>query len=331
MADDLTFDPPLEEIEDDAWLPAVTAMAERNGWHEALGEHHHALHVDAAPKLIVTFEHMDDVQETAPGAEPAGLILARETGRSILTILSERGGFFRDEAIYDLFDRLVDEDFFEEFDEVLFYGAGPACGYAACAYSVAAPGARVLALSPMATGDSEISGWDDRYPEAWRLDFGTRYGFAPEMIDAAAGVTVIFDPLTAPNAMHAALFVRPNVTRLRMRRFGRTLDVPLQRMGIWTDVILGAADGTLDRLAFAKLLRARRDDFHFVRALVANLAQTKQVKREGLVLRAVEDRLSSKWFRRRAGIVQNTLEAEDDALPPRRTEADSEGDAAEAS
>ena len=41
-------------------------------------------------------------------------------------------------AVYGFFDQILDDGFFDEFDTIIFYGAGP-CGYAATAYSVAAP------------------------------------------------------------------------------------------------------------------------------------------------------------------------------------------------
>lgn len=56
---------------------------------------------------------------------------------SSLSLISEGDTWFRDPAVYRYFDRLVDDRFFEGFDEVLFFGAGP-CGYAAAAFSVCA-------------------------------------------------------------------------------------------------------------------------------------------------------------------------------------------------
>ena len=106
-------------------------------------------------------------------------------GWSHLCLIAEGDTWFRDPAVYAYFDRLVDDAFFEDFDHVLFYGAGMA-GYAACAYSVAAPGAQVLALNPRATLDPAAGRWDDRDRAARRLDFTSRYGYAPDMLEGAA-------------------------------------------------------------------------------------------------------------------------------------------------
>jgi hypothetical protein len=59
---------------------------------------------------------------------------------------------------------------------------------------VAAPGARVLAFRPLATLDPAVAGWDDRFPQARRRDWTSRYGFAPAMLDAAAGAAILHDP-----------------------------------------------------------------------------------------------------------------------------------------
>ena len=330
MPDDLTFDPGLDEVEDERWQSAIVEMAEANGWHEPLGERHHAIHIDRGPSLVVTFERIDEIQEAAPGAEPAGIAIARRTGRSALTILSERRTWFRDEAVYDLFDRLVDDGFFDEFDDVLFYGTGPDCGYAACAFSVAAPGARVLTLAPMATGNPRVAGWDTRHPEARRLDFTSRYGFAPEMIDGADRVCVVHDPELPLDAMHAALFERPNVDQKRMRHFGKSLDVALHRLGLWDDVIEGVAEGTLTDLRFARMMRARRHDFHYLRALGRALDAKGRRRLQAIALRTInEDKLvEHRFFRRTAKNVAERMEAEDDApLPPRRGSPEADLDA----
>ena len=326
MADPLAFDPPLEDIEDEKWLPSVIALAERNGWAERIGEHHHALYLDRAPSLFVTFERMDEVQEAAPGAEPAGILYARESGWSALTILSERRTWFRDEGIYDFFDRLIDDGFFDEFDEVVFYGAGPDCGYAACAFSVAAPGARVITLAPMATGNPRIAGWDTRFMEARRLDFTTRYGFAPEMVEAAEAVCVVHDPEVPVDAMHAALFVRPNVRQMRMRHFGRSLDIAMHRMSIWSEIVGAFAAGELDDARFARLMRARRGDFYYMRGLSRALQSKGQRTREALVLRSLE--IDHRFFRRRSRVLREEMDREGDPpLPPPLGSVEAELDA----
>ena len=67
-----------------------------------------------------------------------------------------------------------------------------------------------------------------------RLDFTSRYGYAPDMLDAAGKAFVLYDPMDRLDAMHAALFARPNVTLLRLRHMGAALQGALLRMGCCT-------------------------------------------------------------------------------------------------
>ena len=83
-------------------------------------------------------------------------------GWSHLCLLSHGDTWFRDNRVYGYFDRLIDDGFFDEFEQVIFYGAG-ACGYAAAAFSVAAPGAKRGDARPQATLDPRVAEWDDRY------------------------------------------------------------------------------------------------------------------------------------------------------------------------
>ena len=145
----------------------------------------------------------------------------------------------------------------DEFEQVIFYGEG-ACGYAAAAFSVAAPGARVVALRPQATLDPRVTEWDDRFTDMRRMDFTSRYGFAPDMLDAASQAYVLYDPAETLDAMHAALFTRINATKLRMPHMGAALQTDLMEMGQLAPMLEAVEEGTLDTLRFAQIFRARR-------------------------------------------------------------------------
>jgi len=160
--------------------------------------------------------------------------------------------------VFGYFDQLIDDGFFEQFDTVIFYGAG-SCGYAAAAYSVAAPGARVLAIQPQATLDPRVAEWDDRFLAMRRTAFDSRFGYAPDMLDAAEAAFVLYDPDIELDAMHAALFTRSNVTKFRMRYLGPQMDASLMRMNVLLRCLAQLSTGKLNRLSLARLYRARRD------------------------------------------------------------------------
>jgi hypothetical protein len=202
---------------------------------------------------------------------PAGYALARAQGWSFLCVIADGETWFRDPAVWAYFDRQLDDAFFEDFDRVLFYGAEMG-GYAAAAYSVAAPGAAVVVVRPQATLEPDRAEWDGRFPQARKLDFTERYGYAPEMVEAAAKVFVIYDPDRTQDAMHAALFRQPHVTRLRCRHMGGRLEAGLMRLGLLDQVLRLAAEDRLDAPTFYRLYReARRAHLPYLLRLVSKL------------------------------------------------------------
>lgn len=277
---DLDLDIDLSDLSEADWLGRLDALGEAHGYFERLGADHAALFIDAGPRLLVTFETVEGARR-APGAAPRGLDHATRNGWSLLALFSSGETWFRDPAVWGTFDRLTDDGFFEDFDATLFAGTG-AGGYAAAAFSVAAPGARVLALRPYATLDPAEAGWDRRHLGARRRDWASRYGYAPEMLDAAQRAWVIHDPAYAPDAMHAALFRRPNVVALRCPFARGRLEAMLDAIGALPPLVDQAMEGSLDALTFARLWRGRRAHGPYLRALLKRLEADG---RPGLVAR----------------------------------------------
>ena len=280
------------------WLSRLAGIATSRGGFRQLGKRHFAAFISAGPTLLVTFETQAGIQGLTEEAQPLGWRLVREAGWSNLCLASDGDTWFRDADVYAYFDDLVDRGFFEEFDRVIFYGAGP-CAYAACAFSVAAPGARVLAVQPQATLDPAMTEWDERFREMRRLDFTSRYGYAPDMLDAADRAFVLYDPMDRLDGMHAALFARPNVTLLRLRNMGGALQGALLRMGMLHTLLRLVGTDRLDRQSFATLYRRRRRYPPYLRNLL-NLLEIEE--REPLIqalCRNVTERMNLPRFRRR--------------------------------
>ncbi len=273
------------------WEAALEAAVGEDGYVEPLGPRHWAAFADAGTTLLVSFE---------PRAEgtPQGLALAALHGWSALCMLAEGETFWRDPAVWRYVDRLVDDAFFEDFDRVLFYGEGVA-GYAACAYAVAAPGARVLAIQPRATMAPALAGWDRRHLAARRLDFTSRYGFAPAMLEGAGQAFVVHDPAETEDAMHAALFHRPWVTPLRARWLGGRLEHVLGRLGVLDGLIVEAMDGRLTPASFARAIRGRRSYGAYLHGMLALQRDAGRPRREAMVCRSVVARLRAPAFRKR--------------------------------
>ncbi|MDF1671388.1 MAG: phosphoadenosine phosphosulfate reductase [Roseovarius sp.] len=251
------FDANLDGLDWTEWLTRISGSIDQAGFLEHLGDDHAAAFRSKGPTLLVSFENHSLIEEQSQRAHPMGWQLVEALGWSHLNLLCKDDTWFRAPRVYGFFDRMIDDGFFEEFEQVVFYGAG-ACGYAAAAFSVAAPGARVLAIQPQATLDPRVTEWDDRFLAQRRTAFDDRYGFAPDMLDAAEQAVVLYDPEIELDAMHAALFTRTNVTKFRMRHMGPRLEEGLERMQILLRVLAQLNAGKLDRLALAKLFRARR-------------------------------------------------------------------------
>ncbi len=289
----------------DTWLTLIDPIGEEAGYFQTVGPRHWAFFVDDSPTLLVSFETIASAR-ARPGQMPLAHGIAAAHGWSHLCLIAEDQTWFRDPAVYAYFDRLVDDAFFEDFDRVLFYGAGPA-GYAACAYAVTAPGAQVLALNPVATLNPAQAGWDDRYTADRRRDFTSRYGFAPDMVDGADHVTLIHDPKVRLDAMHAALFHAPYTTTIAARFAGTDVEATLTRLGILPDLIAQAAQGQLTRSSFATLWRRRRADQTYLKALQLSLAG--KPNRELILCGNAAARLKSTRFRKRLTELTAKMEA----------------------
>lgn len=294
-------------------LDALKAEHGADGFQRQLDHRHSATLIARGPRLLVTFERVQDTLEGSETGMPVALDFAEDKNWSALHFTADDDSWFRSAAIYSFFDDLVDDGFFETFDRVAFYGAGMG-GYAAAAFSVAAPGAQVLAVAPQATLDRDRAGWDDRFPRARRLDFTDRYGYAPEMLEAAGAAFVLFDPHERLDAVHASLFRSGNVTLLRCPHLGGRIARSLREMDLLHRVIEEAAAGTLTPQGFYRHLRRRRDHARYLRNLLFHLDDHQRPWLTALLCAHVLARRDAPAFRRRLDAARAAL-AQRGAVP----------------
>jgi hypothetical protein len=288
---------PLTEVQQE-WLDRVEELGEDSGYFEPLGPDHSAILTEGSATLLVTFESIPGIRSEASDALPLGMCLSKSKGWSNLCLLAHCDTWFRHRAVYEYFDRLVDDGFFEGYDRVVFYGADM-CGYAAAAYSVTAPGATVIAISPQATLDPSVAEWDDRFIGMRREDFTSRYGFAPYMTEAAEHAFILYDPEVPLDAMHAALFGGSNVSRLRCRHMGDQIAKALSAMGNLEPLLEKAASGTLTKAAFFALYRARRAYPPYLRKLLASVDESGRHGLTEMLCANVIARINAPRFRKR--------------------------------
>lgn len=306
---------PMTGLDAAVWKNRLIELVKELGEYRALGNRHFATFVRQSDTLLVTFETVQGIRSLSEHAQPFGFEMVRARGWSHLGLISNGDTWFRDPAVYEYFDHLIDTGLLEEFERVVFYGAGP-CGYAAAAFSVSAPGATVVAVQPQATLDPRMTEWDSRFAELRRLNFTDRFGYAPDMMDAAAQGFVLYDPRQELDAMHAALFARPNVTRLRMPFMGSALQTQLIEMNLLYRLLSLAGMNGLDEEAFYKLYRARRQNQSYLRALLGHLDREDRPLLAALLCRNVTNRLNAPKFRRRLDALERAAADGEFDLPP---------------
>jgi len=285
----------------------VEARGVTGGCVRRLGTAHEAIFRPGIGRdLIVTFETAERLDVADAGVVPTARHLAEVTDASWLCVVSEGATWFREAAVFDFFDGLTDEGLFDEADAVLFMGAG-AGGYAAAAYSVAAPGAAVIALRPQATLSAGTAGWDMRFYGARRRDFEGRYGYAPDMMEAAGQAMVLHDPEVEEDAMHAALFRREGVMRLRCRGLGYEIDEHLGSMGVLEPLARAALEGKLEEPLFWRLFRARRQHFGYLHALMRRTRDDGRLDFARRICRHGVEATGRPFFRKRLELMEERL------------------------
>jgi len=307
-----------EAASDEDWLAIMDEIGEETGYFEMLGQKHSAFFNDAGPVLLVTFETRAGVRAAGGAQMPLGYQIAAPRGWSSLTVFAHDDTWYRDHSVWGYFDRLIDDAFFEDFDRVVFYGAGMG-GYGAAAFSVAAPGATVLALAPQATLTTDTAEWDRRFLKARRFDFTTRFGYAPDMIEGSEQVFVLYDPAQQVDAVHAALFRGPQVTKLRARNIGRDPQAELARMSVLRPLMEAACSGTLTAHRFYQLWRARRTHPQYLGRLSARVQAMKRPARLVRTLRAALTQVEHPRLRQALTEAEAVLARSNAARPPDRT------------
>jgi len=264
------------------WCDSIRAVCDQLGEMEQIGKSHTAAYLEVGDTLLVGFDSYEGALDRSPTGYPMSMVIAAQNGWSSLSLIAtDRKGdapWFRGKAVYEYFDQLVEEAFFDGFDRVVFYGAG-AAGHAAAAYSVTAPGATVVLVSPQATLNGRLSEWDGRHRDMRRADFTTRYGFAPYLIDGCETAAIIYDPLIKEDAMHAAMFTREHVLQIPFRHSGDDPELELIEMGGLEPLLRGAMAGDLSTSTVASALRARRTHMGYLRGLYRKLAPESTLMR----------------------------------------------------
>lgn len=301
---------------------ALQAAGDAGGFFRRLGPEHMAVFVehdetifdDDPSVLFVNFVQKTNKAKNLADIAPLAIDLSENLGWSHMTVIADGPTWFRDPAVYAFFDRQVDEAFFEDFDRVVFYGTGMG-GYAAAAFSVAAPGAIVLTVAPQATLDPERAGWDTRFPKTRRKDFVTRYGYAPQMVEAADRVFVFHDPVDQMDAMHASLFNGPFTQHFRCRHWGAQFAHFLVENGLMIEFLAAAVEGKLTAHRVYSGLRIRRNIRAYLRQVIKATVERKRPYLTFMAARKILENVHGRHFNVALSNAEKQLSAEGRALP----------------
>ncbi len=302
--------PEVTDLSKSDWRAHLAELGNQEGFYKELGDEHSALFVDKGDTLIVTFENLDHVYDFRDDRMPWGYGFVTKRGWSMLGLMAHDWTWYRDEAVYDFFDRLKEEGFFDRFKKVVFYGASMG-GYAAAAFSAAAPGSTVILISPQATLCRETAPWEYRYLKAWRRNFNTRYGYAPEHLKSASKAYLFYDPRMPQDAMHATLFQGDNIEKFRCRFLGHRMASLWVLMGVLKEVIESCVAGDLTRPQFYRLMRRRRDTGRYLREFLQAVKDQGKPSRVAYFCEAVLNRRRGPKFRQSLRAAQSELGKKD--------------------
>ncbi|MCR9067557.1 MAG: hypothetical protein NXH79_01825 [Rhodobacteraceae bacterium] len=238
------------------WRDHLARIGADHGFFDRVADRHSALFVQESDTLVVSFDRAERAFADTNDGMPMGFAAVKRRQLSLLSILSSGRTWFRDPDLYDFFDGLTEQGFFESFRRVVFLGIGPMCGFAACAFSKASPGASVLAAAPAATVSVDRAGFDQRFRAFRKFDFSNRYAYGPEAMQRAGKSFLIFDPYDPVTSAHAAQFQGSHIARVPIRWFGPEPQSFFDSGDITVPFLRFLARGTLNE---ARILDRYRD------------------------------------------------------------------------
>jgi pimeloyl-ACP methyl ester carboxylesterase len=234
-------------------------LAMQTGFAAPMKRHTALFYRRSSQTLVVTFDNMKSREAPKP-TYPWGYDFLREQNYSHLGIMMRRrNDWFRHSDLTSFFDQLREEEFFKEFQNVVFYGSSMG-GYGALAYASSAPGARVVTFSPQTSIDPIHVPFETRYRKAFaRGDWSGPYLDGAIEAKTASQVIVFADPYEPLDNMHAIrLSSQCQVDWMKMPFSGHNTMRRLLMQGVLSEAVLGALEGSLTPKSFQLKMRRTR-------------------------------------------------------------------------
>jgi len=264
------------------------------------GDENALMFAPRSKRLVVSFDNISIAREEGQRWPWGFKVLWQDMGCSVLGVMGVQRNWFRQEFVHDSFEALRDQGFFDQFDEILFYGASMG-GFAALVYQQCAPGSNVLAIAPQSTLNRNVLPNEDRWGWTKKLDWEGRFNDAAGTLDTAGEVFILADPYYKPDYDQVSRLTGDNVTWLHTPFMGHQLPNAFVVMNIMKDLLYSAAGGTLTPQLFYKLFRARNDLPRFQHDLLM------EAEKRGKIRSAIQI-CEYTLKKRKAGNIQRTLE-----------------------
>lgn len=190
-----------------------------------------------ARDLIISFDNLATLDQGWPRG-PWALSRLAPIGAAILGAQSHAKDWFRVTDMPDLLSGLARQNFFDQFANILMVGASMG-GFAALNFAPFVPRAKVLALSPQSSMSKHVAPFEARFPFAVRKSNWEGQPF----LDAAAAipyipaVTLMYDPFTREDKLHAARMNGPNVQQIRLDHATHEAVRVVMKSGAFTTMI----------------------------------------------------------------------------------------------
>ncbi|WP_099823234.1 hypothetical protein [Oceaniglobus indicus] len=266
--------------------------------------------------LLVSFETASDPDVALKTHRSRLHELADDMDWSHLSLASRGATLFRAPEVITFIDALADSTLFDQFDDVLFYGAGVG-GHGALSYALTAPTARVLAIAPLVGLDGRNGPTDPRFDLEDGIDISERYAVNDANLQAAGDVFLVLDAADLADNAQARCLTGANIHTLICRDVGEVLERALNDLGVLDDLLVHAMDGVLTpQLFYAEMRVARRENSAYLRRLTARLIERDRPLLEAMAVRNVAYRTGRKRFERRLAQLEAALIERGIALPP---------------
>lgn len=214
-------------------------------------------------ELVVTFEHMSFGDEPRDLTRDGwGARWLHGQGFSVLSVKPDDNDWYRDPNLCELFEQLSANNSFRPFRSVVFYG-GSMGGFAALAFSAAAPGSIVIAVNPQSTLDPEKVPWEPRFREGRTRDWNLPFADGAESVRLATRAYVIYDPHHPLDRAHAVRLEGSAVRHLHLPFVGHGIPAMLSKMGVLQEVFHRAVDDRLSSETFSLLAKRRKGTGNF--------------------------------------------------------------------